>query len=524
MKKKILTFLFAICLILPCAFIMTACNSGGDTPPPGPQSPVTGFGVSSGNVEFYLRDINANDVNDMTEPVFNGGTNEFSMWLSDSYDRDTLKVFVNNEEVEWTKLDDPEYDTRAIDYFNIRKIGTLSLSDLKGNIDITVECEEEEISLVFEPQTLDADKMAILSDFHFITKDEGGNNVETAFDTVAQDGFTIKTTYSQIVGNENALTGYTKGILVESNKKMGYYNYYSMIMGANPEIDPVWDSHICSTNKYQSYMLLFGGSLTKEIALSFNPEMISVTNLEIGGMSVNDKITTISHNSWNTNENTAVTISLNPYDGVDFSEATLWIYDREIPFENVSGTYQVTIPAGALPVDYYNNATEDKCNFYGDAFSPLNFAIYVDGLDYSNAVFHTVEFADVLDKNVSGVNATPYYSEFKKDVIGGFTYTYYQSYYRHNESAVTGFQFMNNEAQPDAIILREKIDGSWTERTISISEYYDLDPNNYPDNEYIVNNVVDDIDIVVKFYAGSLQSICIRFSVQYQTEIAPSFN
>ncbi|MBP3582155.1 MAG: hypothetical protein J6J33_05320, partial [Clostridia bacterium] len=91
MKKKLLTFLFAICLILPCAFIMTAC--GGD-PPSDPQSPVTSFGVTSGNVEFYLRDINANDVNDISEPVFNGGTNEFSMWLSDIYNRDSLKVFV----------------------------------------------------------------------------------------------------------------------------------------------------------------------------------------------------------------------------------------------------------------------------------------------------------------------------------------------------------------------------------------------------------------------------------------------
>ena len=96
MKKKFISFLFAICLILPCAFIMTACE---DNPPPSdPQSPVTSFGVTPGNVEFYLRDINANDVNDISVPVFNGGTNEFSVWLSDIYNRDSLKVFVNNTE------------------------------------------------------------------------------------------------------------------------------------------------------------------------------------------------------------------------------------------------------------------------------------------------------------------------------------------------------------------------------------------------------------------------------------------
>ena len=524
MKKKFLSFLFAICLILPCAFILTAC--GGDPPPSDPQSPVTSFGVTPGNVEFFLRDINANDVNDISEPVFNGGTNKFSMWLSDIYNRDSLKVFVNNAEVEWTKLNDPEYETRALDYFNIRKVGTLTLTNLKGDIDITIACEEEEISLVFEPQTIEADKMAILSEFHFITKDDGGNDVETSFDTIAQDGYTIKTTYSQVVAMENELTGYTKGILVESDKKMGYYNYYSMIMSQNPENgDLVWDSHICGTDKYKSYMLLSAANgLSKEIALSFNPEMIEVTNLEIGGINANDSITTISHNAWRADENTAVTISLNPYDGVDFSNAKLLIYDSEIPFENVGGTYQVTIPAGAMPVDYYDNTTDEKTSYYGGGFSPSSYAIYVNGIDYSSATFHTIEFADVLDRNLSGVTAIPYYSEFRYEEIDGEYFTYYQSYYRHNESAITGFQFMNNETRPDAITLREKIDGNWSERTISIAEYYDLDPNEYPDNEYIDNNVVDDIDVVVKFYGGILQSICIRFNVEYETEIAPSFN
>ena len=360
---------------------------------------------------------------------------------------------------------------------------------------------------------------------HFITKDDGGNDVETSFDTIADEGFTIKTTYSQINGLENELSGYTKGVLVESDKKMGYYDYYNMITPTDFEIGLTWDSHICGTDKYKSYMLLSAANgFSKEIVLSFNTENLEVTNLEIGGISANDSITIISHNAWRADENTAVTISLNPYDGVDFSNAKLLIYDREIPFESVGGTYQATIPAGAMPVDYYDNTTDEKTSYYGGAFSPSSYTIYIDGIDYSNATFHTIEFADVLDRNLAGITAKPYYSEFRYEEIDGVYYTYYQSYYRHNESAVTGFQFMNNESRPDAIILREKIDGNWSERTISIAEYYNLDPNEYPYNEYIDNNVVDDIDVVVKFYGGMLQSICIRFNVEYETEIAPSFN
>ena len=519
MKKKILSLIFAICLLVPCLFIMTACK---EDPPPGPSSPVISFGVSSGTVNFALRDINAMSPDDMTEPVFNGGTNEFSLWLADSYDRDTLKIYLNGAEKPWTQTDDPEYDSRRLDNTIMRKVGTLSLTDLKGDIQITVSCEEEEIDLVFAPQTLDAEKLEILSHFDFITKDSSGNNIETGLDTVAEEGFTITTTYSQIVNSENELTGYTKGILVESDKKMGYYDYYSMIMSEGFIADVMWDSHICGSNKYQSYVLMHAdGGLPQEIPLSFNAEMIQINNFEVGGFSINDTITNVSHNSVRADENTAITISLNPYEGVDFTNAKAWIYDRAIPFENVGGVYQITIPAGAMPVDYYDNVANSKEKYYADAFSPSSFHVYVDGLDYSKAVFHTVELTGNLDTDISGGAGNPYYSEFRHDVIDGLHYYYYQSYYRHNYSATTGFIFTATELEPSHIILRENIDGVWTDTYVSISEYFTWDENEHF-GEYVIENVVDDIDVVVNFSYGYLYSIYLRFNVQYDTLLLPN--
>lgn len=521
MKKKFLSLIFAICLLVPCLFIMTACK---EDPPPGPSSPVTGFGVSSGTINFVLRDINAMSPDDMTEPVFNGGTNQFSLWLADSYNRDTLKIYLNGVEKPWTKISDPEYDDRRLDDTVMRKVGTLSLTDLKGNIQITVSCQEEEIDLVFAPQTLAADKLEILSHFNFITKDSSGNNVEIGFDTVAEEGFTITTTYSQIGGFENELTGYTKGILVESDKKMGYYDYYSMIMSADFGPGVMWDSHICGTNKYQSYVLMHGeGGLPQEIPLQFNPEMIKITEFGVNGFSIEDTITNVSHRSVRADESTPITISLNQYEGVDFTNAKAVIYDREIPFENVGGVYQITIPAGAMPVDYYDNVADSKEKYYADAFSPSIFHVYVCGLDYSNAVFHTVEFDGIMGTDISGGTGTPYYSEFRHDIIDGLHYYYYQSYYRHNYSATTGFIFTATELEPSHIILRENIDGVWTDTYVSIAEYFTWDAYEYV-GEYVIENVVDDIDVVVNFSYGYLYSIYIRFNVEYDTLLLPNLS
>ena len=276
------------------------------------------------------------------------------------------------------------------------------------------------------------------------------------------------------------------------------------------------------TNKYQSYVLMDSeGGLPQEIPLQFNAEMIKITEFGVNGFSIEDTITNVSHRSVRADESTPITISLNPYEGVDLTNAKAVIYDREIPFENVGGVYQITIPAGAMPVDYYDNDANSKEKYYADSFSPSTFHVYVCGLDYSNAVFHTVEFDGIMGTDISGGTGTPYYSEFRHDIIDGLHYYYYQSYYRHDYSATTGFIFTATELEPSHIILRENIDGVWTDTYVSIAEYFTWDAYEYV-GEYVIENVVDDIDVVVNLSYGYLYSIYIRFNVQYDTLVLPN--
>ena len=98
MKKKFLSFLFAICLILPCAFILTAC---GDNPPPDNSPPEGTTGSLIMEVvpqqDIWLLRADANHyLEDGAEMIEDGN---YSIWFADYYDKDTLEVLYDGETI-----------------------------------------------------------------------------------------------------------------------------------------------------------------------------------------------------------------------------------------------------------------------------------------------------------------------------------------------------------------------------------------------------------------------------------------
>ncbi len=516
MKKKLLVFLMAICLIISCALFLTACAS--DPASQGPRSPVTAFSFEADGANIALRDGAAVSVDEEYMPVFDGGTNEFSLWLSDNYNRDTLKVYLNGKEIEWTQIDYPDYDNRKLDYFNNRKIGTFALTDLKGEVNITATCKEEVVNLVFSQQEIeDADKLEILDKFYFVTYDEQDNEVKTSFKTVANEGFTIKSTCTQLSSSDNGIDGiWTKGILVESDAKIGYYNHTQMIVSQAEGIFAGWDAHVCAENKYQSYMIVNAdGGYTKEICLSFNIEEIKKSTLGFFGWNVNNTIFSYNYQEWEADFNQPITITLNNYQGVNFENAKAVIYSTEMDFENVDGHYKITIPAGKLPMDYLNEDLGEK-----SIVNPNGFSLELIGVDIQNANLHRMSVTGVDFTGINMELETPYYSEKVVEEIDGLIYEDYAHYYKDGDKVTEGIIVNNTDLRPSKLILRQKINGEWQDTYVNISSYYNIVPEN-PTDEYVYENVVDGIDVVVRFSWGQLYSINLRFDIKYETQILP---
>ena len=129
MRKKILTFLLMICLVVPCAFLLVGCKDddsssggggGGGNPPAG----------ATGSLEINLNTESDEDEGvwllsaDATECFGNYDVVEdgnYSIWLADFYNKDTLVIKYDNEPVNITPCETPGYENKTFG-LNPRKI------------------------------------------------------------------------------------------------------------------------------------------------------------------------------------------------------------------------------------------------------------------------------------------------------------------------------------------------------------------------------------------------------------------
>ena len=149
MKKKFLTFLMAVCLILPCLFLITACTN---EPPDDPPSPPGSTGSLIMDVipqnEIWLLKADANHhLEEGAEFVEDGN---YSIWFADYYDKDTLEVLYDGETISTlTLLETPGYEDKVFG-LNVRKIATFSLPEFDpGDHNLTIDVKEEELNIKF---------------------------------------------------------------------------------------------------------------------------------------------------------------------------------------------------------------------------------------------------------------------------------------------------------------------------------------------------------------------------------------
>ncbi|MBP3630878.1 MAG: hypothetical protein J6J23_05255, partial [Clostridia bacterium] len=223
MKKKILTFLFAICLILPCAFIMTACNSGGDPPPPPAHN---GSVLINGTNDYVI--VTPADTEDYTNYTYESTDGNYAVWLADFYDKDTLEVCFDETPLTLTScVDDSLYYDRTIS-LNIRKIATFSIpAEYNGEHNINVSVEEQELTVRFvtNDQEFTEGELDILDDYHITSM--GGRT----FKDMMLNDYRLYTTYSQIITSE---AFYSDGIEFTGDKKLGYYVSHQIIKAVEP--------------------------------------------------------------------------------------------------------------------------------------------------------------------------------------------------------------------------------------------------------------------------------------------------
>lgn len=523
MKKKFLSFLFAVCLILPCAFIMTAC---GDNPPPDDNPPAGSTGSLIMEVipqqDIWLLRADANHyLEDGAEMIEDGN---YSIWFADYYDKDTLEVLYDGETISTlTLLETPGYEDKVFG-LNVRKIATFSLPEFDpGDHNLTIDVKEEELNIKFvsDGQVFSEDELEVLSDWYF------PNNNDRDFASVIDDEeFVIKTTYNNIKGG----LGENNGIVYDCKKPMGYYDEYAIFKAVNPNYAT---GNIAKENPtdYSQKLIIDAQPNdftfdTRDIELTFYKERLGLANLFVGGDNADKKIFSYYKDDVSMGDPGSceyflptrqfdLNVYIEEYPNVDLSNIEVYIHDTKMEIKtdpNKGNQKYFTIPAGKMPIDY----AIDRCLHTYDV---KNFYVDIRNVDVSNANFITT-FNVTTNNNIETSASGPIY--FFKDGA---------SYYIPNRGVVASFGFSSGEAscRPTSV----KFNGTtfnlssyvYKSTSVPVWDWTGDEPNAYKDSTdrfYYYHTTIGGkpVEITVAFNDyGEISNFGLHFTLTESTNI-----
>lgn len=386
MKKKIFMFLLSLFFILPGTVLLTAC---GDDDSSGGSS--SGFSMEIANgIYFTNTDVETFDPQHDEElwwEFFNSGSGDVAVWAADYYDKDSLKICLNEEELELTLLDaGDDYATRYLSP-KCRKLATFTWDfnwqENTGDWELKATADEAQINIRFvsNGQTFSEEEQAILSDW--CMTDAEGKDLLSLMDS----DYVINTTYCALLnyGNlyEDVPEGYVptvSGIRYFCKKTVGYYKdaMFFNPVDSNIQLGQIGGKSENYNNRVVGVAnideTLYGGNyVPQNFDITFDKEYLCLAKLELYGnnfnyytygiVSVYNGNTKIeNYDNWLSNNENDITIYLEPYDGVDLSNVEVYIYNTKMNLKTdpQNGKKYFVIEKGKLPIDYYTYTEEQE--------------------------------------------------------------------------------------------------------------------------------------------------------------------
>ncbi len=197
MKKKFLTFALALCFIIPCLFMLTSCGGKCNISMSDDTDPY--IGIAEHGTEGYYSNVKK------------GTEMKYDIMIPDYFDRTTLKVYANGNEIQWQENDDAftetTYENRKITN-RLNPVGTFTIK-VETDIEFKIVVEEQIIDFHISLSTNinnDTEKQNILKDF--VIDAEGHDyDGKSFFDLTTEN---IQIVYSQLIDGLKIKTSATK--------------------------------------------------------------------------------------------------------------------------------------------------------------------------------------------------------------------------------------------------------------------------------------------------------------------------
>lgn len=205
MKKKfLLCFLFLI--LLSPALVLAGCGKSE-------------FNVEIGEsgavqfVDFGTFNSSTQETLEPTTGIFKREqTVKYDLVVPNTIDINSIKVFNNGEEIEWTK--NANYDSTCIvtpDKFQVAGTVEIKLENCKDDLNLTASASEKKIKFRFkfaEGEELTSQALEIMSDLKI--------DFSIPLVSIVSDNFEVSLAYSEAVET---------GIKIYSSKSTGYYKF-----------------------------------------------------------------------------------------------------------------------------------------------------------------------------------------------------------------------------------------------------------------------------------------------------------
>ena len=507
MKKKLLTFLFAICLIIPCALIMTACNSGNpppsDPPPIPPEQSYTINNQATEGIWITEQDSDSPFSNAVVEME---GSKTYAIWLSDIYDKDTLQVLFDTTTLSLDFLSDPDYEERVITE-SPRKIATFTIPAVTEGIhNITSSVEEEELTVKFVGSLDDfnSDQISVLNNWCLPLADG------RSFAEIMGTDFTITTTFSEL---------HHKGFSYTCKKSFGYYLTPAIFQSVEPEYRvPVEYKGGENNNEFIFNIDSGSGFTSKEIEITFDVSVLSKSSLQISGLNKNSHILHFVNGDehfygsygWSVDNPNDIKIYLENCEGVNLEDVEVYIYDTQIDLQLDDNKWYFTIPSDTLPIDYYEGSVEGFIlnNTYGRDFPLVIKNVVID------------ENADLFTQfTVTNTNPS---IDMNTELKEYYTTEEGVTYYMPNNLAILTFSFETNIESASITINNNTISlNDYIEPNLDLTQDENQDSYRDEDGNYYYNNVESIINFLHITFdeSGSITYMHIDFNVSNDTTV-----
>lgn len=451
MKKKLLNFLLAICLLVPCGFWLSACGDESSSPP----------GNTTSTVHFDSpQDIQVGALE---------GHDDWVISIANYYDASTLSVTFDDEPIEITLYDNIAFDELPINS-EIMEVASFDFSEYEGRTgEHVLKCtaEEREISLkiVSAGQTFTEKELNIMDDYNF----DGMDDISIK-DMLLDSNHVAKTTYTELVDNLS--------MGLSCKKKLGYYKHPFIFEGINSDI---YYALIQSDNQPKLYIMCTSEHEIPSdgiIEITLKKENLKVSEFTVSGFNLGvtrDTILSIWVNGERYTENyygysfmadqndDDIRIYIEPYEeGVSFTNVKMYVNDTlmTINYDSEKGKSYITIPTDLLPNEFLklNTYGNDDYNYYHtEEVLKTIFEVKIKDVE----VLNTCKLMNNLDFNVTTNHAKVFASGSGDDY-----YSIEDVYYDEDYEGIKTYYYPNGQAQVSFIF-----DNDWNNQEESPSTF-----------------------------------------------------